>query len=175
MLTLQRQYNSFELGINSGNALTSLEGLYVSLSKAFGKFFIMILVILLLWPLVLFFGVWLKTQRRKLLKSMNNGHVEFKTAEAYLVFRKKVESLDKLKPGLEKVNSYSLEKAPLFVSYTLRQMQKTGETLLTYNSWLHSELEQYNSKQYHTPSKLFRFKSETELWNNRNKAYSYWM
>ena len=174
MLTVHAPYSPFEKGLTSGNALASFEGLYVSFRDATGKVVLLSLVFVFLWPLVLVFGFWLKLQRRFFVRYMKED-VRFDSPEDYASFKKRYDKLVHLKPSLEKVNSYNTEKAPPVVRYTLRQMQKTCSTLLTFHGWLDSKLEDYNKQQFPSASKQVKFRSESSLWKNRNAAYQYWM
>lgn len=175
MLALQRPYSAFENGLHSGNALAGFEGLYVAFRVAFGKVFLLSMVFVFFWPLVLLFGFWLKLQRRYFLKYMKKEDVNFRDVEDYLSFKKRLEKLDQLKPNLDKVNSYQLDKAPPVVKFTLKQMQKTCSTLLTFRGWSQAKLVNFNKANYSPSTNVVKFKSESELWKSRNSAYRYWM
>lgn len=174
MLALQRPYNSFEASLTSSKVLTYLEYSYSLVRNLFGKALVLTMVYVLLWPFVLLLGAWLYFQRRYFLSHMNKGHVDFNNPDEYVKFKKRLEKLDKFTPKLEKVGSYNLQNTPPVLSYTLKQMQKTAATLLTYTGWLHLRLNEYNNPKNQTTSS-FVFNTEKTLWNNRNSSYSYWM
>lgn len=100
---------------------------------------------------------------------------EFATANEYAVFKNKLAKMDRLRPTLKEVAGLKAEKAPLLIKYVLKQMQLTCKTLLAFYDWALSRLVNYNTQPENNHSKVFRFKPEDDLWNNRNKAYDYWL
>lgn len=176
MLTLsQNSYDSYKESSTSATLLTSLEGMYTSMRDYFGKVSLLFLVYTVLWPLVLFVTVVLKNQRRKMLLHMNNRQPKLSTVQDYLKFKKNLQSSDEFKNRLQKVGTYELKNTHLVVRFALTQMQKVADTLLTFNGWMHSRLDEAMNKSKFKAPKNFVLKTENELWNERNKAYDYWM
>jgi hypothetical protein len=168
-------YNPFESSLNNARTLAGVESFYVGLKNQLGKVFLVSIVLLLGLPLVFFFGFWLSRQRRKFLKFMRKDYTEFNSSSGYSNFKKKVEELDKFTPYLKKLTHYNPKRAPLLLRFTISQMQKTSSTLLTFEGWLRSRLDNYNKPIFLSNSNIFRFLSEKELWERRNKVYEYWM
>ena len=74
---------------------------------------------------------------------------------------------------MNRIDDKDVASAPYLLRYTLRQMKAMATTLDTYHKWLNDSLDKMNKPQ--PDSKVFRMVSEKELWDNRNKAYKYWM
>ncbi len=168
-------YNFFETGLNNAKIVVGLEWLYESVKKQLGKFFLLVLLVLLGFPAVLLFGFWLQKKRRKFQKHMRNELPFFKDQNDYLEFKAYLNKAYSLSPSLKKVSGYNVKKAPWPLKYTLKQMKKMTSTLLTYNDWLKTRLNSLNEEHFKSEKTVFKFVPEKELWKNRNEAYQYWM
>ena len=176
MLTLHHNtFDTYKESSTSAMLLTSVEGMYTSLREYLGKVKLLVLVYTLLWPFVLVVTLVLKNQRRKMLVHMKNRHPKLTTVQDYVKFRKNLDSSDEFNKRLQKVGTYNLESTHFVVRFALTQMQKVADTLLSFNCWMHSRLDEAMNKSKFNAPKNFVLKTEKELWNERNKAYDYWM
>jgi len=168
-------YSSFETSLTNAQAVIGLEWLYSGFRKSLSRLAVVLLLTVLGFPFVLFFGYWLKQKRKAFQKHMRSEFKGFKNHQDYLTYKDSLKRLDELMPGLKKVSDYNLNNAPWPVSFTLRQMQQMSSTLVTYNQWLKLKLSPYNNPQENTKSEVFKLVTESELWKARNHAYNYWM
>lgn len=168
-------YQPFEASLSSAKTVVSLGWLYEEVRNHLGKLLVLVLAFLLALPLVFLFGFWLRLKRKSLQKSMRSAPPPFKTHNDYQKFKTNLVKLTSLMPALETVSKYNLKKTPLYLKYTLRQMQKTTSTLVTYHSWLTSRFNLLNNEQFKSESKVFKMVPEKEMWEKRNTAYQYWM
>lgn len=176
MLTLSHKtFDTYKEGSTSALLLTSFEGMYSSLRESMGKVWVLFLVYTLLWPFVLVVTLVLKNQRRRMLLHMKNRQPKLGTVEDYVKFKQNLDSSDEFNARLQKVGSYNPDSAHFVVRFALTQMQKVADTLLTFNGWMHSRLDEaMNKSKFNAPKNLV-LKTEKELWNERSKAYDYWM
>ena len=166
--------NSYDLDFNSLNyarKVVSWEWEYEALKKSVWKF----ARLLLASPVSLVFGFWLSTKRKAFTKQMRKKHVVVHTSSEYNKLRSHLDEVRALYPFLKKVKKLDLKDLPWAVRYCGFEMQKMTNTLLQYFTWLEKELDCLNTEQFKSQSKTFNFTSEKELWENRNKAYQYWM
>ena len=177
MLTTQMPYrHPLDVGVYSGKAVVYFENSYVFLRSLFGKVFLRVVTFFLLWPFVLFFALWLKHKRKQLLIAIRDADEVTMTPEKYSDFREQFQKFDKLTPVLQKFNGYQPYKAKLVLRYSLTQMQKTCSTMLSFHALMKDKyVNEFNFSQFQNEATTFSFRSATELLNNRNKAYDYWM
>ena len=166
--------NSYDLNSHSldyAQEVVSLQWRYAALKKSFWKF---------LWgglavPFSLLLGLWLNNKRKSFVKHMRNNHVTFNTASDYKKVRLHLDKVRLLYPFLKEVKTLDLKDLPWGYRYCGHQILKMTSTLVQYFTWLEKELDCLNQEQFKSHSKTFKFTSEKELWENRNKAYQYWM
>ena len=159
--------------------MNAVAELYNSIVKGVRVALVLVLLLgvfgLVLLPLAFLFGFWLSRKRNYLVKNMRDTALDLNNTEQYVTYKNKLNKLTKDSERLVKVSSYNLKKVPLFVRYPVAQMKYLSSTLLTYEGWLQSRLTKYNQEQFQSEQKIFSFKPESELWDNRNKVYNYWM
>ncbi len=167
-------YKTFDTSLRNARNVLSLEWLYDGLKQFLGTFLLLALVVLL-YPLVLLFGFWLQTKRKKFRKVMRTPFNGFYNSNHYLHLKVSLKQFKQFNPTLKKVAASNLKKTPFLLRYTVGQMQKMSSTLVTYSEWLESHLNCLNTEQFKSESKEFKLLTEKELWRKRNKAYQYWM
>jgi len=166
--------NSYDLDFNSLNyarKVVSWGWEYEALKKSALKFVRFVVA----FPLSLLFGLWLNQKRKSFMKQMRKNRVVLHNVSDYRKLRTQLDEVRKLYPFLKNVKKLDLKELPWVFRYCGFQVQRMTSTLLQYFTWLEKELDCLNKEQFKSQSKTFKFTSEKELWENRNKAYNYWM
>lgn len=171
--------STFEVALQGGDVVNAVEELRNSVIKG-----VVVATGLMIVGFVLFFvvvpagyvaGFWFSRKRSYLIKYMRKTPVDLANSNQYVMYKTHVERLYKRHDVLKEVASLELRKVPVIVRFPVRKMRDISSTLLTYQEWLNSRLNMYNQEQFKSDNKIFSFKSESDLWNSRNKAYAYWM
>ena len=170
---------TFDVAVQGGDAVNAVEDLRNAVVKGVKVTTALVVVCFLLFFVVVpagyVLGVWFSRKRALLVKYMKKTPLDLANPNQYLLYKKHIERLSKRTTVLTAVSSIDLKNVPLVVKYPVRKMKHISSTLLTYNGWLKSRLSTYNQEQFCSEQKIFSFKSESDLWNSRNKAYAYWM
>jgi hypothetical protein len=176
MQTLTNTYNTYfqlnhEVSFNLGT-VKNLEKGYFNFRSLLRSYFGKVLFVVPSW----LFGFWLMRKRRFFEKLVRqNREMKLETTEDYLAYRKLLKQLEKLdSPFYQKLKNVDLKNAPWPYKLPLTELKKTSSHLSLFRKWTLSKLEQYNSPMFETKS-TFELLPENEHWNNRNKAYTYWM
>lgn len=166
--------NTYDLDLNSLNNARTValwQSHYESLKKSVWKFVAVVLAV----PLFFFLALWVRSKRKSFTKHMRLNRLSLNKAEEYQKVRTHLDEVRFLYPVLKKAKDLNVKKMPWSFRFCAVQMKKMSSTLLQYFKWLEKELHSLNTEQFKSPSKTFKFTSEKELWQNRNKAYQYWM
>lgn len=125
-------------------------------------------------PLFFFLALLVKRKRKKFTTHMKTS-TKLNSVKDYKRLRNNLDNARFFYPVLNKVKKLEPKELPWSFRYFGVQMKKMSSTLLQYFAWLEKEIEPLNTEQFKSQSKTFKFTSEKELWENRNKAYDYWM
>lgn len=134
-----------------------------------------ILAYFLVLPLGVVLGFWILRKRNYFVRNMKNECTEFSSPEIYAEYKNKLATLTKDKKLLQKVSNLDVKKIPFYAKFPVKQLKKLTSTILLYIDWMESRLKIYNTEHFISSNSVFVFKSERKLWEERNKAYSYWL
>ena len=140
--------------------------------KKFLKFFLALFVII---PLLGIVGFSISRRRKSFVKQMKQKPNVLHNYQDYITLRKNLEDMKPLMSALKKVEQFDLKELPFLMRYPVSQIKKMSKTLLQYYRWRQAELDRFNTEQFLSKNTIFKFTPEKELWEKRNKAYSYWM
>jgi hypothetical protein len=143
--------------------------------NAFKKSFWNKVGLVMVAPLSLILGLFFLYERRSFTKHMRQKHYSFHTLSDYTKLRLQLDKATLLKPYLITLSKYDMKRIPFLLRFGGVQLKKMSRTLLQYFNWLEKEVNVLNTETFKSKSKTFKFTSEKELWQNRNKAYTYWM
>lgn len=182
MFTIHNRYfasTAFDGVLKGSNAANKVVEIYFSIIKIIRSVALLMLLWivfgLILLPVMYLFAFWLYRKRVILVKLMNERKDDFNNVEQYKNSKEKLEKLSKYTSKVNMLAEFDLKKCNLFIRYPISQIKSLSSTILTYEGWLKSNLIKYNKEQFHSEKDIFLFKPEDELWENRNKAYNYWM
>jgi len=180
MLTLgSYNPNQQEYTLTNAKALVSVKAVidvvrhYMDNTFILIKFFTLLTLALTGLPLFYGFGFWLLYHRKRFSKVMKST-AEIEDLDDYLFLKNGLNKMEEMLPKLKNLGNIDLKRVPWLLRFTFTQMKKFSSSLVTYQGWLKSRLNNYNTPQFKSSSKI-SFLSESELWENRNHAYSYWM
>lgn len=166
--------NSYDLhvnGLRNARTVDRYQRWYEEYSVVFKALFSLGIIVPLLWVV----GVYIYFKRKSFNKQMKGSKMQLNSVSSYVTLRT---NLDKMKPFMKSVNkihSLNVEDIPLMMRFPISQLKKMSKTLVKYNSWKESNLDKFNTPQFKDKESVFVLTTEKDLWENRNKAYSYWM
>jgi hypothetical protein len=120
-------------------------------------------------------AIWLYAKETSLSKQFKKVNENIRSLNEYLAFKKNQETIQKLINELNKSVDYK-PKWFLFPSLILfKKNQKSKLLLFTFYSTMARKYDvELNISRCNFQTTSFIFKSESELWEKRNKAYKYW-
>ncbi len=168
-------FGAYDLSMNSAKHINIIAQSYLS-TKAILKASIVVgIALVLIYPLSFIAGLWFKLMKYKIMKMEKKEKNTFDTIEEYVSFKEKMETFNKYTLTLNKISTVDIKKIPHPARFVFKQMKDVSLLLLKYNSNMNSRLDFYNKPQFKSKSDIFKFKSEKQMWESRNKAYKYWM
>ena len=182
-LNLYGSRNSFDINLSNARHINEFISRYFYIKNKLSNTFrlginaakVILYILLIAFPLPIAVGLYFKYKRSQMMSKMNTERTVFLDTESYVLFKEKLSEIDKLRPTLEKINNYKQKDNLWVVSFLLSELKKTSITLLDYTSWLKETMYPYNNEFFLSDSNDFKNNNESELWDNRNKSYKYWI
>jgi hypothetical protein len=133
------------------------------------------LFLFFLCPIFIFLTIWLNAKETSLTKQFREVNKNIRSLNEYLEFKRNQETIQKLVDELNKSMDYEPRWFPFPFSILFKKNQKSKLSLFAFYSTMARKYDvELNISNYNFKTTSFIFKSESELWEKRNKAYKYW-